>query len=274
MGTSSCLSGSDGLVGPRVDPSCRSFDFTLLFEDAYLGCLPAAVLLFVLPSHVLWLSRQRPVGGQACWFRLLACKTVSTYTTQTAPGHISPIVGLTATGNAPRCCCQPNRVRRTAVSKCNLPDRCIYGRRRTVYSRDFGGIVPLIPGPPTFYSSLHLDLPLPHCGNHSGDSESSHPMAHRQRRSGASRRNCFLLANRDRAAVGVHREKVQSEARRETRGSRRIQWFLEQVSLRLVGGDLASWVFESYLRPGLAPSRYQTRKSSAQVAVSRSLEKM
>lgn len=77
MEASGCLPGSDGLPGPRVDTSCRSFDFTLLFEDAYLGCVPAAVLLFLLPSHVLWLWRQRPVGGQACWFRLLAGKAAA-----------------------------------------------------------------------------------------------------------------------------------------------------------------------------------------------------
>lgn len=77
MGPSECLPGSDRLLGPRADTSCRSFDFTLLFEDAFLGCLPAAVLLFLLPSHVLWLSRQRPVGGQAYSFRLFACKILS-----------------------------------------------------------------------------------------------------------------------------------------------------------------------------------------------------
>lgn len=50
--STSCPSGSDGAFGPRVDPACRSFDFTLQFEDIFFACLPAAVFLLLLPTRI------------------------------------------------------------------------------------------------------------------------------------------------------------------------------------------------------------------------------
>ncbi|KAJ5698780.1 hypothetical protein N7462_000785 [Penicillium macrosclerotiorum] len=41
----SCPVGSDDVFGPRVLSECRSFDFTLLFEDAIFSLLPAALFL-------------------------------------------------------------------------------------------------------------------------------------------------------------------------------------------------------------------------------------
>jgi hypothetical protein len=41
----SCPLGSDDRFGPRVTDHCRSFDFTLLFEDVFFALLPAAVFL-------------------------------------------------------------------------------------------------------------------------------------------------------------------------------------------------------------------------------------
>lgn len=42
--------------GPRIDPDCRLFDFTLLFEDAFFSLLPAALFLVLIPPRlcVLW----------------------------------------------------------------------------------------------------------------------------------------------------------------------------------------------------------------------------
>lgn len=48
-----CSAGADNLLGPRIDKSCRSFDFTLLFEDAFFSVIPACVFLLLLPVH-LW----------------------------------------------------------------------------------------------------------------------------------------------------------------------------------------------------------------------------
>ncbi|KAK6814078.1 hypothetical protein RU639_010488 [Aspergillus parasiticus] len=47
----------DNQFGPRVNPRCRSFDFTLLFEDVFFIAMPAAVLLVLLPLRLRWLHR-------------------------------------------------------------------------------------------------------------------------------------------------------------------------------------------------------------------------
>lgn len=54
--TSLCLLGSDEKIGPRVSVACRSFDFTLFFEDAFFVALPAVLYLMLLPLRLqaLW----------------------------------------------------------------------------------------------------------------------------------------------------------------------------------------------------------------------------
>ncbi|PKK47316.1 hypothetical protein CI102_9091 [Trichoderma harzianum] len=52
-----CPAGADNRFGPRVDPSCRSFDFTLLFEDAIFTALPAALFLLLIPIQLWRISR-------------------------------------------------------------------------------------------------------------------------------------------------------------------------------------------------------------------------
>ncbi|KAE8374857.1 P-loop containing nucleoside triphosphate hydrolase protein [Aspergillus bertholletiae] len=47
----------DNQFGPRVNPRCRAFDFTFLFEDVFFIALPAAVLLVLLPLRLRWLHR-------------------------------------------------------------------------------------------------------------------------------------------------------------------------------------------------------------------------
>ncbi|KAI1781491.1 P-loop containing nucleoside triphosphate hydrolase protein [Hypoxylon cercidicola] len=51
-----CALGSDNQIGPRVDPACRSFDFTLQFEDAFFVILPAGLFVMLLPLQLrtLW----------------------------------------------------------------------------------------------------------------------------------------------------------------------------------------------------------------------------
>ncbi|KAI0170239.1 ABC transporter [Pestalotiopsis sp. NC0098] len=61
MASPACPLGSDKVFGPRVDASCRAFDFTLLFEDIFFACLPAAVFLSLLPSHIAVLRRSTVV---------------------------------------------------------------------------------------------------------------------------------------------------------------------------------------------------------------------
>jgi hypothetical protein len=53
-----CLVKSDNEFGPRVDINCRSFDFNLLFEDAFFAVLPAAMFLLILPARVRILYKE------------------------------------------------------------------------------------------------------------------------------------------------------------------------------------------------------------------------
>jgi len=50
-----CPPWSDNQVGPRIDPACRSFDFTLLFEDAFFIALPASLFIATLPIRWIYL---------------------------------------------------------------------------------------------------------------------------------------------------------------------------------------------------------------------------
>ena len=61
MASSSCPSRSDRAFGPRVNPVCRTFDFTILFEDIFFSCVTAAVFFLLLPFHVGVLVKSRAV---------------------------------------------------------------------------------------------------------------------------------------------------------------------------------------------------------------------
>ncbi|EHK17094.1 uncharacterized protein TRIVIDRAFT_195099 [Trichoderma virens Gv29-8] len=54
-----CPRGSDQYFGPQVDPRCRPFDFTLLFEDIFFVCLPAVLFLILAPIQIWGLFRKR-----------------------------------------------------------------------------------------------------------------------------------------------------------------------------------------------------------------------
>lgn len=55
-----CPLNGDDRFGPRVDPICRGFDFTLLFEDIFFSALTASLLLLLMPVRIR-LSHQSPV---------------------------------------------------------------------------------------------------------------------------------------------------------------------------------------------------------------------
>ncbi|KIX01229.1 uncharacterized protein Z518_08954 [Rhinocladiella mackenziei CBS 650.93] len=67
-----CPDGSDRSFGPRVDPGCRSLDFTLQFEDFFFACLPAA-LFILLSTWSLITLLQRQARFSLC-SKLLASK--------------------------------------------------------------------------------------------------------------------------------------------------------------------------------------------------------
>ncbi|KAK2051609.1 hypothetical protein LY76DRAFT_674197 [Colletotrichum caudatum] len=54
----SCPAFSDRAFGPRVHTDCRSFDFTLQFEDVIFACLPSALFILLAPPIVAQLLRQ------------------------------------------------------------------------------------------------------------------------------------------------------------------------------------------------------------------------
>lgn len=70
--------------GPRIDPGCRSFDFTLLFEDAFFSLLPAALFLVLIPPRlrVLW---RVPIKLRS--YRLAIVKLVTFLITPPQPGR-------------------------------------------------------------------------------------------------------------------------------------------------------------------------------------------
>ncbi|KDN69811.1 putative ABC transporter [Colletotrichum sublineola] len=69
-----CPAFSDWAFGPRVHTDCRSFDFTLQFEDVIFSCLPSALFILLAPPRVAQLLRQPATFPTRS--RLLACKLV------------------------------------------------------------------------------------------------------------------------------------------------------------------------------------------------------
>lgn len=63
----------DSEFGPRVDPSCRSFDFTLYFQDILFAVAPNAVLLVLVSLPIVRLSRAQDVVKRT---KLAAAKAV------------------------------------------------------------------------------------------------------------------------------------------------------------------------------------------------------
>ncbi|KAL4798804.1 P-loop containing nucleoside triphosphate hydrolase protein [Aspergillus venezuelensis] len=70
----SCPATADAVFGPRVDVACRTFDFTVYFEDAFFACLPSAIFIALLPV-ALWQLRLQSCRVQRS--TLLGCKLVA-----------------------------------------------------------------------------------------------------------------------------------------------------------------------------------------------------
>ncbi|KAF3810805.1 ABC transporter FUM19 [Colletotrichum gloeosporioides] len=66
----SCPSLSDQSFGPRVHPECRSFDFTLQFEDILFACIPSAVFILLAPTRIVHLLRQPTAFAVRSWLLL------------------------------------------------------------------------------------------------------------------------------------------------------------------------------------------------------------
>lgn len=69
-----CPGNADGQFGPRVDITCRSFDFTLLFEDIFFVSLPAILYILLLPLRLRALWKE---SIKISSYRLAALKLVT-----------------------------------------------------------------------------------------------------------------------------------------------------------------------------------------------------
>ena len=56
-----CPPGTDIVLGPQVNPSCRPIDFTIYFEDLVFFCAPAAVFLLAFPVLLWAVAGKKPV---------------------------------------------------------------------------------------------------------------------------------------------------------------------------------------------------------------------
>ncbi|OAA38744.1 ABC transporter, transmembrane domain, type 1 [Beauveria brongniartii RCEF 3172] len=67
------MQSCDTQFGPRVDTACRSFDFTLSFEDAVLSAVPNAIFVLIAIFPLISLLRQPSIVKSCC---LLGLKLV------------------------------------------------------------------------------------------------------------------------------------------------------------------------------------------------------
>lgn len=66
---------SDDHFGPAVSEHCRSFDFTLFFEDSILAALPSLIFLIAAGARIAYIRKRSRVVPSHRW--LLWCKQVN-----------------------------------------------------------------------------------------------------------------------------------------------------------------------------------------------------
>lgn len=69
---SSCSPVADNVFGPQVTTDCRSFDFTLLFEQSFFSIGPSVALLIAAPVRIFLLhgTTAKVAGGPYQKFKL------------------------------------------------------------------------------------------------------------------------------------------------------------------------------------------------------------
>lgn len=74
MSSSFCVPGSDDRIGPPVSRDCRSFDFTLLFEDVVLRLVPATVVTLALLPRLayLWKAPVKVLSNRLVVYKLVS----------------------------------------------------------------------------------------------------------------------------------------------------------------------------------------------------------
>ena len=70
----SCSLVADSAFGPAVDATCRSFDFTLLFEQTVLGLVPAVLfaLWFALRLVTLARASTKTLRSRETWLKVVS----------------------------------------------------------------------------------------------------------------------------------------------------------------------------------------------------------
>ncbi|KAL3421008.1 hypothetical protein PVAG01_07453 [Phlyctema vagabunda] len=59
--SSFCPPGVDAIFGPQVNPACRTFDFTRLFEESFFSIAPSAIFLLLATLRTTRIFFQRPI---------------------------------------------------------------------------------------------------------------------------------------------------------------------------------------------------------------------
>jgi hypothetical protein len=200
-----CLPTSDRIFGPRVDPSCRAFDFTLFFEDIFFACLPTAVfflLLYCLSTSRFWQSR--PLCAQLG-------KLVSPPKTLRC---CRPAID-NCIGNFGRHSYNTSDSPDSKITEDYCPNKRIIGRRHTDNCRNYWCSMAFLYRPPTLTSALHSAQLVPFRAGHPRYPESPNAMADRKRQWRRSCNDCDIDLDSGSASARVHREEIKRRRRGE-----------------------------------------------------------
>lgn len=180
-----CLPSSDRVFGPRVDPRCRSFDFTIQFEDIFFACLPAAVFLLLSLPYIARLVQRRP-AVRSLRSGLVFAKLVR------HPLHVQPKIirhwdelsmGISTLTQRFAVCIHHPSGHTTRLPRHPSPRPRVDLRQRIPCGRhpqlrcNTGSVHPLRSHPPALIPPLHTTKPLPLGRRPPRRPARAHPMA-------------------------------------------------------------------------------------------------
>jgi hypothetical protein len=204
-----CLPTSDRIFGPRVDPSCRAFDFTLFFEDIFFACLPTAVFFLLLPFHITVLAKSPALCSVRS--KLLLGKLVSPPKTLRC---CRPAID-NCIGNFGRHSYNTSDSPDSKITEDYCPNKRIIGRRHTDNCRNCWCSMAFLYRPPTLTSALHSAQLVPFRAGHPRYPESPDAMADRKRQWRCSCNDCDIDFDSGSASARVYREEIKRRRRGE-----------------------------------------------------------
>lgn len=101
---SGCSIRVDNTFGPRVASNCRSFDFTILFEQSFFSIAPACALIALAPFrlYALWKHQRLAHCDWLCYLKLVS--NISPYhSTLRTNVQIDTDIHLRRIESGPRC---------------------------------------------------------------------------------------------------------------------------------------------------------------------------